>query len=150
MLPNESEAVAALEIRRFRSDDRARWEELVRGFKAVADDHYEMTWRRIIHDDGIHGLGARLDGRLVGLAHYLFHAHVWRHDLCYLHDLFVEEAMRGQGIGRSLLRAVAEQARARGASRLYWMTHEKNERARAFYDTVARCDGFIRYNMVFY
>jgi GNAT superfamily N-acetyltransferase len=145
-LTNESEPVE-VEIAPFLSEDRARWEALVRGYRSVADDQFETTWRRIVSGDGIHGLGARLEGRLVGIAHYLFHAHVWRRDLCYLHDLFVDEAMRRRGIGRRLLLAVAEEARSRGAPRLYWVTQERNQRARALYDSVARFDGFIRYDM---
>ena len=39
----------------------------------------------------LHGLAARLDGRVVGIAHYIFHTSVWFDDVCYLADLFVDE-----------------------------------------------------------
>jgi hypothetical protein len=43
--------------------------------------------------------------------------------------------------------AVAEWARERGASRLYWSTHESNMTARRVYDRLAANRGFIRYEL---
>ena len=60
----------------------------------------------------LHGLAARLDGRVVGIAHYLFHTNVWVDEVCYLADLFVDEQVRGQGAARLLIEAVAAAARA--------------------------------------
>jgi hypothetical protein len=56
--------------------DREPWEELARGkdthFAVERPaDAYERTWRRLLDDDRIHGIAARLDGRMVGTAHYL-------------------------------------------------------------------------------
>ena len=61
--------------------------------------------------DVLHGLAARLDGRVVGIAHYFFHTNVWVDDVCYLADLFVDEQVRGQGAARLLIEAVADEAR---------------------------------------
>ena len=44
-----------------------------------------------------------------------------------------------------MIEAVAEQARAHGAARFYWLTQDHNVVARALYDQVARFHGFIRY-----
>ena len=90
------------------------------------------------------GLGARLDGRLAGLAHYFFHPAFWSGEACYLQDLFVDETLRGRGAGRALIEAVAAAARERGADRFYWHTQEHNATARLLYDQVARFTGFIR------
>jgi len=53
----------------------------------------------------------------------------WGHLDC----LFVREAQRGQAIGKRLLTAAAEEARARGADRMEWQTPAWNGRATAFY-----------------
>lgn len=135
----------------FQRSDRAAWEKLARGYNdfyetELPDRDYDRAWGRLLQDEEIHGLGARLDGQLVGIAHYLFHASIWRDNSCYLQDLFVDEAVRGQGAARSLIDAVAEIARQRGAVRYYWQTKQDNVRARALYDKVARFRGFIRYD----
>jgi GNAT superfamily N-acetyltransferase len=82
----------------------------------------------------------------VGIAHFLYHASTWAERICYLQDLFTEESVRGQGVARALIAAVAERARQAGAARYYWLTQENNEVARALYDKVARFNGFIRYD----
>ncbi len=133
--------------------DRERWTELWRGYltfyeTTLPDAIYATTWQRIIDPKGtIHALGVRDDtGRLVGIAHYLFHAHAWAsEDACYLQDLFVDADFRGQGYARSLIMGVAAAARTLGCSRFYWTTHESNATARMLYDKIAKNRGFIRY-----
>jgi len=133
------------------ASERAAWDRLARGYKdfyetVLAPGEYERAWQRLLEDREAHGLGARLEGRLVGIAHYLFHANVWLDEACYLQDLFVDETVRGQGVARALIDAVADAARRRGASRFYWQTKHDNRRARALYDKVAEHRGFIRYD----
>ena len=143
----------------FQRSERAAWEKLARGYNdfyetELPDRDYDRAWDRLLEDREIHGLGARLDGQsggqsggqLIGIAHYLFHASIWRDDSCYLQDLFVDETVRGQGAARQLIDAVADAARQRGAVRYYWQTKQDNVRARALYDKVARFRGFIRYD----
>lgn len=54
--------------------------------------------------------------------------------LLNVHDLAVVPEFRGQGIGRALLVAVEERARARGCCRLTLEVREDNARARRLYD----------------
>ena len=131
--------------------DRAAWQPLAVGYNAfyervLPDAAYDRTWQRLMEGRELHGLGARLDGRLVGIPHYLFHAGVWFDGVCYLADLFVDEAVRGQGAARALIEAVADAAASRGCARYYWLTKQDNVRARGLYDKVARFAGFIRYD----
>lgn len=67
-----------------------------------------MIGRRLAAGTELRGLGARLDGRLAGLAHYFFHSAFWSGEACYLQDLFVDETLRGQGAGRHPSRAAAD------------------------------------------
>ena len=131
--------------------DRADWEALARGYKAFyetehPDARYDETWRSLLAAENVHGLAARLDGRIVGIAHYLFHAQTWSADVCYLQDLFTAEDARGRGVATALIEAVADAARAKGAFKYYWMTKEDNRTARALYDRIARFHGFLRYD----
>ena len=126
-------------------------EALARGYKTfyetpTTDAEYSVAWQRLLAHDGVHGLGGFVDGKLVGMAHYLFHTSVWAKSNCYLQDLFTLPSARGQGVARSLIAAVAEQARLHGAARYYWLTQEQNATARALYDKVAKHLGFIRYD----
>jgi GNAT superfamily N-acetyltransferase len=91
-----------------------------------------------------------MGGKLTGIVHYLYHRTTWTvGNYCYLQDLFVAETARGLGLGRALIEAVCEKARAEGASRVYWLTQEDNATARALYDKLAERSGFIQYRKIF-
>ncbi len=134
------------------SDDRAAWEALFRGYIAFYERDeppamYDSAWRRFMAGETIHVLGARVDGALVGITHFLIHPSTSGPDVCYLQDLFTAPDARGHGVGRALILAVADWARERGCARLHWLTHQTNATARALYDKVAVNRGFIRYDI---
>jgi GNAT superfamily N-acetyltransferase len=119
------------------------------GPTALPAEITRTTWARFL-DGGepVHALVAESGGRLVGLAHYLFHRSTTRIELtCYLRDLYTVPELRGRGIGRALIVAAGERARQSGAGNLYWQTHESNHTARRLYDSLARHAGFIVYEM---
>jgi GNAT superfamily N-acetyltransferase len=94
----------------------------------------------------VYALVADMDGKLVGLTHYLYHRSTTRIELvCYLQDLFTDPALRGRGIGRLLIQAVKDTASEAGIKRVYWQTHETNSAGRLLYDKVANHAGFIVY-----
>ena len=62
-----------------------------------------------------------------------------------LADLFTNQQARGKGVGRLLIEAVYEKAKAKGCSRVYWQTHETNAVAQVLYNKVAERSGFIIY-----
>jgi GNAT superfamily N-acetyltransferase len=83
----------------------------------------------------------------VGLVHYLFHRHGWKvEDVCYLQDLYTAPDARGLGVGRRLITAVYDAAKAHGTTSVYWLTQEGNTTARALYDQLATKTDFIKYN----
>jgi GNAT superfamily N-acetyltransferase len=145
----------SIDVRPLRSDEREAWEPLWAGYlefyeASVSPEVTDETWRRL-HDpaEPMHVLGAFVDARLIGIVHYLFHRSTWTvGDYCYLQDLFTVPDARGLGAGRALIEAVGERARAAGASRVYWLTHESNATARALYDKVADRPGFIQYRRI--
>ncbi|TCL73532.1 GNAT family N-acetyltransferase [Rhizobium sp. BK251] len=140
-------------VRPLMPSDRAAWEPLweayLRFYETVLPkDQYDITWARFQDpDEQMHALGAfEDDGRLVGIVHAVFHRSCWLPQwTCYLQDLYVEDSQRGLGTGGVLIEAVADLARAGGAGRLYWMTHETNATARRLYDRIAARSGFIQY-----
>jgi GNAT superfamily N-acetyltransferase len=140
-------------IRPLEEKDRAAWEALFRAYirfyqAKVADDVIALAWQRVLgREDGFLGLvAAEEGGRLVGLAHMLFHRSTWSAThCCYLEDLFVDIDTRRSGVGRALIEATYREADKRGATRTYWATMEGNATARRLYDRLAKLSGFVQY-----
>ena len=147
---------SAIEIRPLRLDERADWEPLWTGYldlynTSVSKETYDTTWARL-HDanEPMGLLGAYVDGKLLGIVHYLYHRSCWTiGNYCYLQDLFVSKDARGHGLGRALIEAVYKTAQEAGASRVHWLTHETNATARVLYDQLATAPGFIQYRKLF-
>jgi len=84
---------------------------------------------------------------VVGFAICVLHEGTWvTQPLCYLEDLFVDDAARGKGAGRALIEAIINEAREKGWSKVYWVTREGNP-ARALYDKLAVVDDYVRYRI---
>ena len=148
---------ASIRVRDIERSDRAAWEPLWAGYNAFygrKDDTAlrsqitDATWERFFDTaDPVYAFIAEEQDRLIGLAHYLFHPSTSRlEEVCYLQDLFTDETQRGRGVGRALILAVYERAKARGVTRVYWQTQESNSAGRRLYDKVAKYGGFIVYS----
>ena len=142
-------------IRPVGEDERDAWNPLWKGYlafykSALEQEISDLAWSRFHDpDEPLFALGGYIDGRLLGIAHYLFHRSTWAHNrYCYLEDLFVAEDARGHGLGRALIEEVYRKAEAARASRVYWLTQSNNAQARALYDKVADNLGFIQYRKV--
>jgi GNAT superfamily N-acetyltransferase len=74
------------------------------------------------------------DGTVVGVALWFLNFSTWRgtHGI-YLEDLFVQPAHRGRGLGKELLRTLAELCVERGYSRLEWSVLDWNTPSIDFY-----------------
>ena len=145
--------MAGLVIRPLVIDDEADWRRLWTAYLAfyetvLPEEIYRSTFARLTGGGSgdFRGLVAVLDGRAVGLAHYLFHRSCWTlNDICYLQDLYADPEVRGTGIGRALIEAVYGKAAEAGAPEVYWMTQEFNATARRLYDRIAGTTPFIIY-----
>jgi len=141
-----------ISIDKLMPSDRVIWEALFHAYidfyqRVEPPEMYDRAWREFQADTHLHALGARLDGRLVGITHFLIHSNTSGPDVCYLQDLFTAQDVRGKGVARALIAAVVDWARARGCCRVYWNTQASNTTARHLYDKVAENRGFIRYQI---
>ncbi|MEP7052837.1 MAG: GNAT family N-acetyltransferase [Pseudomonadota bacterium] len=81
-------------------------------------------------------LAAELEGSVVGYAYARLEARDWNALLDThgaLHDIFVKQSVRRQGVARRLVEAVRERLRAKGAPRLVLQTASKNQAGREFF-----------------
>jgi GNAT superfamily N-acetyltransferase len=143
-------------IRPVTQADHEQWLPLWEGYNAfygrtgtssLPAEVTRTTWTRFFDEaEPVFALVAEDDGRLVGLTHFLFHRSTTMvEQLCYLLDLFTDQALRGRGVGRALIEGVYTAARAAGSTRVYWQTHETNATAMRVYDQVAARSGFVVY-----
>lgn len=146
-------------IREVKSGDFPQWLQLWAGYNefygrsgptALPVEITNTTWQRLFDPaEPVHGLVAEFNGEIVGLAHYLFHRSTTQIRLtCYLQDLFTVPQSRGSGIGRKLIAAVYDRAKAAGSPRVYWQTHETNTTAMQLYNKVAERSGFLVYRKI--
>ncbi len=79
-------------------------------------------------------LMAEFDGQPAGFALFFYNYSTWMgRPGIYLEDLFVLPELRGRGIGRALLKAVAALALEKGCQRLQWEVLDWNTPAIDFY-----------------
>jgi GNAT superfamily N-acetyltransferase len=143
-----------MRVRRLEDRDRDAWRALFTAYvdfyrAEVPEPVIELTWQRLQPggEQAFIGLVAVDDADApIGFALILLHRSTWSPTwYCYLEDLFVHPAQRGQGAGRALIEAVYSEADARGCTRTYWVTEDRNAAARALYDQVAHRAPFVQY-----
>ncbi len=141
-------------IRDARPEDKASWLGLWQGYltfygSAIGPEVTETTWSRIT--DPIVPVFTRLavvGDKPVGFATCILHPRTWAIEpACYLEDLFVDEALRGRGIGRRLIDDLIAMGKRDGWTNLYWHTNSDNETARRLYDRYDKADDFVRYRL---
>lgn len=72
-----------------------------------------------------------------GLAVLRFRDDLWSDSLeCYLAELYIKPAHRGRGSGRTLMNAVIDEAKARGASFIHINVDEPDTAARNLYESL--------------
>jgi ribosomal protein S18 acetylase RimI-like enzyme len=105
------------------------------GRKEPSDASIEQSVRRLIRDPNTEYLLA--GDPPAGVLQLRFRHSVWTGtDDAHLEDLFVDESMRGSGLGRALVEAALERARRRGCARIELDANEANEPALRLYRSV--------------
>jgi GNAT superfamily N-acetyltransferase len=144
-----------LTIRPLTPSDRMPWQTLWTAYLAfykttLPPEQFDLTWLRL-HDanEPMHVLGAFEGNTPLGIVHFIFHRSCWTAaPYCYLQDLFTVAEARGKGVGRALIEAVYVAAKAEGANRVHWLTHESNAKAMVLYNDVAERTGFLQYRKI--
>jgi GNAT superfamily N-acetyltransferase len=93
---------------------------------------------------------AEVDGQVVGMALWFLTFSTWEgRNGIHLEDLYVVPEQRGSGLGKALLRTLAELCVERDYRRLEWWVLRWNEPSIAFYDAVGATamDEWIDYRL---
>ncbi|MFD1919090.1 GNAT family N-acetyltransferase [Streptomyces beijiangensis] len=138
-----------------RADDYALWRPLFEQYCAFYDveadsAHVDRVWAWIQDPEvASYCLVARdEDGRPIGLAHYRPWNWTTRGAIgCFLDDLFVDPAHRGEGAADALIREVRRIAAERGWAAVRWLTGNDNFRAQAVYERHAQRIGLQVYQV---
>lgn len=148
MLPVHNEVT----IRKLQNADKPQWLDLWQGYlhfyradiKPQVTDH---TFGRLCEDPQVYGLVAEdKDGNLLGLMNLIFHPSTWSSvGYCYIEDLYVSPAARGQKVSEKLFEQAYQLADEKGSDRVYWTTQEYNAPARSLYDKIGRRTSFVVY-----
>src|SRR5829696_4763313 len=123
----------APEVARLLHDFQREFDEPSPGIELLSDRYRELIRKRemtvLLAGDGPDGF-----------AQLRFRPWVYSAGLCaYLEELYVVPDRRGQGLGRALLEAAMETARAEGAEQIELGTSEDDAAARKLYESA----GFI-------
>lgn len=104
------------------------------GGEPLSAETREMLVPALAAFPGAFSLIARLEGEAVGLANCFtgFSTFAAR-PLINVHDLAVQPAQRGKGIGRALMQAIEQEAAARGACKVTLEVLANNSNAMALY-----------------
>jgi GNAT superfamily N-acetyltransferase len=145
--------VNAIKVARAEAGDKARWIVLWRLWQqhmsgAIPDEVTERTWYRALdpHGNLLILLAYAQKGEAIGFATVSFAPFAWTgSDIACLQDLFVMEGSRGEGAGEALLNAVYSHADKRGATQVYWMVDEKDEKLQRFYARHGIRTPYLRY-----
>jgi ribosomal protein S18 acetylase RimI-like enzyme len=105
-------------------------------YEGPSDESLGRSVPRLLADDRTEFLLAEEAGEPVGVCQLRYRFGLWlESDDCHLEDLYVRETARGAGLGRELVAAAVERARARGCGRVELDTNEANAAARALYES---------------
>ncbi|KAJ5087556.1 hypothetical protein N7456_011172 [Penicillium angulare] len=148
-----------ISITKLNHDDLNEWAALFKDYikfygTSLPEEQYEKTFQRILDSESdLNALvmrerqGESQETKMVGIAHFFPQQTPWSEkQMMLLNDLFVDPSLRGKGLGRKMIQAVADLSKEMGCLRLQWVTKHDNVQARRLYDTMADAS-FVQYRM---
>lgn len=127
-------------IRKALKADCNRLLELVQGLALFENAPEEVTVTQEEFEEAGFGQNpvwksfvAEVDGRIEGFALYYIRFSTWKGCRMYLEDFYVDERLRGQGVGTSLFEAIIQEAKERKFNGVSWQVLDWNEPAISFY-----------------
>jgi len=129
-----------IKIRQASKDDCGQLLEMVRGLALFEKAPHEVTVTLDEFTDA--GFGsypvwtafvAEVDGRLEGFALYYVRFSTWKGCRMYLEDFYVNESLRGKGVGTMLFERIIHEAREKKFNGISWQVLDWNEPAINFY-----------------
>lgn len=143
---------SALKIMPLSKNDYDAWLNLWQSYLTFYESSLPLettnaTWHNLLDSNvAIYGFGAWQNDTLVGITHVVLHPNTWnRTECCYLEDLYVNQSVRGHGVGRALIEQVYEFAHQQNCNRVYWVTQEGSTIARKLYDAIASQTDMVQY-----
>jgi len=141
-------------IRAIAASDRDAWAPLFAAYGKFYETTFsaeviESTWNRLLDPaEGVDGLVAEVDGKVIGFAHYRSHPDTFSLGRdWFLDDLYVDPSARGTGTATALIEQLKQFASETGPGSLRWITAESNERAQRVYDRVATRTTWVTYEV---
>ncbi len=132
--------MSAVAIRTLEQDDFPQWLPLWDGNNMGKRDEAvtTQTWMRLTDPEApVHGLCAMRGGEMLGLVHYVLHPTTGSlAPVCYMQDLYVDPAHRGQGIARRLVEHLVRIHKREKWTRMYWIAEADNIAAQKLYKNI--------------
>lgn len=118
-------------------DDVLKLMKQLAEFEGYADDfcvtHAELK-KRLFDEQDFYVLVVEKNKRIVGILVYYYLPFTF--DLkpwIYIKELYINSSARGQGFGKHLMTALAQQAKDKGVSKIRWDVLSSNDHAKNFY-----------------
>ena len=111
----------------------------IRFARMITREGAEQFYRSRFDAANARVLVAEVDGEIVGFAYLEYEPQAFEDILTnavWLHDIYVAETARGSGAGKALMAGVADAATEFDAEKTVLATAAKNERGRAFFESL--------------
>ena len=148
--------MSELIIRKARKDDCTHIMDMIYELAVYEgmEDQVELSEQTLLRDGFesdppfFHSKIAEINGKAIGYAlYYYMYSTNEGGQLLYLEDIYVKEAYRGQGYGKKLFKAIAEEAKKENCKCIQWTVLKWNSKAIDFYKSLGAYDLTLSQNI---